>query len=270
MWSIAAMCGGVGAGEVRVVKDIHYKPDASTEYEQQRCKLDLYLPAGAKDFPTIVWFHGGGLKGGDKTGDATVKAAQRLAADGIAVASVNYRLNPQAQFPAYIEDAAAAVAFIHREITGHGGSATRVFVSGHSAGGYLTAMVGLAPTYLAKHGMKPTQLAGLIPISGQMVTHATVRGERGVPPTQPVIDDAAPSWHVTADAPPILAIAGGEDLPARAEENRYFVAALKAAGHPNATYAEFAGRNHGTVANRMHEPSDEVAKIVKDMVLGVK
>ena len=52
-----------------------YKPDASTEYEQQRCKLDFYLPEKATGFPTIVWFHGGGLQNGDKATQRSMEEA---------------------------------------------------------------------------------------------------------------------------------------------------------------------------------------------------
>lgn len=269
-WALAYACGGVASAQVRVVKDVAYKPDAASDYERQRCKLDLYLPEKATAFPTIVWFHGGGLQSGDKAGDVAVNAAQRFAGEGIAMASVNYRLHPKVHFPEYVEDAAAAVAFVHHEIGRYGGSDARVFVSGHSAGGYLTAMVGLDARYLAKHGIKPAQIAGLIPVSGQMITHSTIRTERGIAATQPVIDDAAPAWHVKAEAPPILCIAGSNDNPARAEENRYFVAALKAAGHQHAAYVEFAGRSHGTVASRMHEPTDAVAAAIKEFVGGAR
>lgn len=254
------------AEEVRLLKDVPYKSANATEYEAQRCKLDLYLPKGAKEFATIVWFHGGGLTGGDKAGEYVGKLGSRFAGEGIAVASVNYRLSPQVKFPAYIDDAAAAVSFVRREIVQHGGSPQRIFVSGHSAGGYLTAMIGTDPQYLAKYDLKLADLAGLIPVSGQMITHSAVRAERGIPRTRPIIDEAAPAYHVAKDAPPFLVVAGGEDLPARAEESRYFVAAIKAAGHKDATYLEVEGRNHGTIGNRLGEPGDTVAAAIIEFI----
>ena len=110
--ALANASGLVASAQVRVVKDLAYKPDAATDYERERCKLDLYLPNRAAAFPTIVWFHGGGLQNGDKAREIEVHAGQRFAENGIALASVNYRLHPQAHFPAYVEDAAAAVAFV--------------------------------------------------------------------------------------------------------------------------------------------------------------
>jgi acetyl esterase/lipase len=250
--------------------DLPYRQDGASEYERERCKLDLYLPEGPTGFATIVWFHGGGLRNGHKADDIAVGLARRFAGEGIAVASVNYRLSPQVKFPDYIKDAAAAVAFVCKRIVAYGGSDQRVFVSGHSAGGYLTAMIGMDPRYLNEHDIEADQIAGYMPVSGQMVTHSTVRSERGIPSTQPVVDEAAPAFYARDDAAPFLCIVGGEDLPARAEENRYFVAAMKAAGHPAVTYLEVEGRDHGTIASRMSENDDLVAQAVKDFIGNAK
>ena len=247
--------------------DEPYKSGVSlTDYERQRCKLDWYLPAEGKNFDTIVWFHGGGLQNGHKADDIAKSFSERFAREGIAVASVNYRLSPKVKFPEYIEDAAAAVAYVKSNVAKHGGSPDRVFVSGHSAGGYLTAMVGMDPKYLEAHGLMRDSLAGYIPVAGQMITHSTVRGERGIPRTQPIIDEGAPSFHATQLTAPFFCIAGDNDLPARSEENRYFVAAMKAAGHKAIEFREFADRNHGTIASRMSEPGDVVAEAVKAFI----
>ncbi len=64
-------------------------------------------------------------------------------------------------------------------IEGHGGSTSRIFISGHSAGGYLTSMIGLDKRWLAAHNIDANQIAGLIPLSGHTITPFTVRKERG-------------------------------------------------------------------------------------------
>jgi acetyl esterase/lipase len=84
------------ADEIRCLKDLAYKADGETQYERDRCKLDLYLPAKGEGFATIVWFHGGSIQAGDKAGNIAVAFGRRFADEGIAVASVNYRLHPQA------------------------------------------------------------------------------------------------------------------------------------------------------------------------------
>jgi acetyl esterase/lipase len=122
--------------DYRLVTDLPYRDgDDLTDYMHRRCRLDVYYPLGAPEFPTVVWFHGGGLRQGHRA------VPRGLRRQGLAVVPVDYRLHPQVNAPAYIEDAAAAVAWTFRNIARFGGSPGRIFVSGHSAGGYLTSMV---------------------------------------------------------------------------------------------------------------------------------
>jgi dienelactone hydrolase len=131
---------------------------------RERCRLDVYYPNGVKNFPTVVWFPGGGLKGGNRS------VPKGLKEKGIAVVAVNYRLHPKVKSPAYIEDAAAAVAWTFRNIEKYGGSQKRIFVSGHSAGGYLTSMLGLDKRWLQAQKIDADDIAGLIPYSGHTIT----------------------------------------------------------------------------------------------------
>lgn len=251
----------VAGGEFKVVANLAYKSGAGlSEYEQQRCKLDLVLPVGRTNFATLVWFHGGGLTGGSKSEGF---AKQLARAFGVAVAAANYRLSPQATYPAYVEDAAAAVAWVHGNIGAHGGDTNLVFVGGHSAGAYLTSMVGLDVRLLAKHGLGAGTLAGLIPVSGQTMTHFTVRTERGLGKNNLTADEAAPIYYVRAETPPMLMIMGDNDWPARAEENQYFVAAMKVAGNQRVTYRQFADRTHGTIGSKLVEAGDPAGDVIR-------
>jgi len=215
---------------------------------QERCRLDVYHPVGKEGYPTIVWFHGGGLKAGNRSVPAALKKK------GVAVVSANYRLHPKVKSPVYIEDAAAAVAWTIKNIAKYGGSPSRIFVSGHSAGGYLTSMVGLDKRWLAKHDIDADQLAGLIPYSGHTITHFTVRSERGIGGKQPIIDDMAPLYHVRKDCPPLLLITGGRGLEmlGRYEENAYMWRMMQVVGHPDTTILELDGYNHGQMAGPAH------------------
>lgn len=229
--------------------DIPYRTDSEpTEYMRERCRLDLYYPTNKRAYSTIVWFHGGGLTGGNKS------VPKRLKGEGVAVAAVNYRLYPKIKSPVYIEDAAASVAWIIKNIADFGGDPKRVFVSGHSAGGYLTSMVGLDKSYLAKHNIDANQIAGLIPYSGHTITHFTVRTERGIEGTQPIVDNMAPLFHVRKDAPPILFVTGDRDLEmlGRYEENAYLWRMIRVVKHPNAELHELQGYNHGQMAEPAH------------------
>lgn len=255
---------------VRVVANVAYKTgDALTDYEKSRCQLDLYLPATGRDLPALVWFHGGALTGGVKDDKFTSAIAGRLAGDGIAIAAVNYRLSPQATYPAYLEDAAASFAWVRAHAAEHGIDPAKVFVGGHSAGGYLAAMVGLDPRWLAPHGLKPDAIAGLIPISGQMMTHFTIRAERGIADTNKIIaDEDAPINHLARETPPLLIIFADKDWPARREENLYFAAALRATGNQRVEHLQIDDRNHGSVAGKIVQPGDPAAEAIVRFITG--
>lgn len=252
--------------EVEVRPNIAYKVGTLTDYENERCHLDLYLPAKREGFATLVWFHGGGLTAGAKDGTSNPAVARSLAEGGIAVAVANYRLSPKVTYPAYIEDAAAAFAWVHAHIAEHGGTAERVFIGGHSAGAYLTSMVGLDSRYLTAVGLKTDDIAGLIPVSGQMMTHFTVRVERGLPKERIIADEAAPMYYVAKQTPPILIIMGDRDWPARLEENLYFVAAMKVAGNNGVELRKFDQRDHGGIGGKMANLDDPARQALLDFI----
>lgn len=210
-------------------------------YMQKICVIDFYYPTNIKNFPTIVWFHGGGLTGGKR------EIPEYLKNKGVAVVGVGYRLSPQVKSVECIEDAAAATSWVFNTIEKHGGNTSLIFLSGMSAGGYLTYMVGLDKKYLAKHDIDANKIAGLIPFSGHAITHFTVRKERGISGEQPIIDDMAPLFHARADAPPLLIITGDRELEllGRYEENAYMMRMMKIAGHKNVRIYELDGSNHG-------------------------
>lgn len=228
-----------------LTRGIAYRDPAETDdYGRERCRLDAYVPVGRGRFDTIVWFHGGGLTGGDRFIPGPFRRK------GVAVIAAGYRLSPRAKSPAYVEDAAAAVAWTFRHIEAMGGSPDRIFVCGHSAGGYLTAMVGLDRRWLAAYGVDANRIAGLAPLSPQVITHFTIRAERGIPDKQPVIDDMAPLYHVRKDAPPMLVVTGDreKEMLGRYEENAYFRRMLALVGHPDVVLKELRGRDHGGMA----------------------
>jgi acetyl esterase/lipase len=188
--------------------------------------------------------------------------SEMLARAGARVA-VNYRLYPKIKAPVYIEDAAAAVAWVLTHIGEYGGDPELVFVSGHSAGGYLASMVGLDKRWLLAFEIDANQIAGLIPFSGHTITHFTVREERGIAGTQPIIDDLAPLYHVRADAPPLLLITGDRELEmlGRYEENAYLMRMMKVVGHPDTRIYEMDGYGHNMLTPAFPLLLDEVERI---------
>lgn len=212
-------------------------------YIGERCKLDVYFPKDTTNAATVVWFHGGGLEFGEK------HIPEGLLNQGVIVVAVNYRMHPKVKHPVYIEDAAAAVAWVFKHIGEYNGALDRIFISGHSAGGYLASMITMDKQYLAKHGVNADSIAGSIPLSGHTITHFTIRKEMGISGTKPIIDQYAPLFHVRKDAPPILLITGNRELEllGRYEENAYFYRMMKVIEHPDIELMELDGYGHNMV-----------------------
>jgi acetyl esterase/lipase len=260
LWTLTLSGFTQKAGEVvqTGIRYYHETVNHSDAYINERCVLDICYPAKVKDFPTIVWFHGGGLTGGEKF------IPGELRGKGIAIVAVNYRLHPKVSAAEAIKDAAAAIAWVFNHITEYGGDSASIFISGHSAGGYLAAMTGLDKSWLGVHDIDANRIAGLIPFSGHTITHMTIRKERGIPDFRPVVDSLAPLYHVRADAPPLLLITGDRELEmlGRYEENAYLMRMMKVAGHQETRLMELDGYGHG-----MAEPAyplllNEVRRIV--------
>jgi len=112
--------------------------------ENPRQKLDLYLPKlrrSEKPLPVIVFIHGGGWRGGDKSGG--IGQIGRFVSSGeYAGVSVGYRLTNEAQWPTQIHDCKAAIRWIKAHAQEYGLDATKIGVWGTSAGGHLVSMLG--------------------------------------------------------------------------------------------------------------------------------
>lgn len=223
------------AQDYTTVEGIPYRDGADAE----RCCLDVTFKPGLSGRPVIVWFHGGGLtKGKRYTPEAF------LARDYVVVAP-SYRLAP-VPVKDILDDAASAVAWVMKTITEYGGDPSRIYLSGHSAGGYIVSMLALDKRYLAVYDINPDLFAAIVPFSGQMITHYTERASRGIPNTQPVIDDMAPLYHIRPDAAPFLLITGDRDkeMLRRYEENLYFFEMMKYVGHPSIELHEMKDCTH--------------------------
>lgn len=127
-------------------------------------KLDLYPQEGLKRAPVLVFLHGGGWSTGDKGRVSLLPAYARR--HGFLLVSANYRLTPQVDAGGCAQDVASALAWVRANAARYGGDPRRIVVAGHSAGAHLAALVAADPAYLGKHGMKPSDLAGVIALDG--------------------------------------------------------------------------------------------------------
>ena len=146
------------AGGRLAVSDIAFGDDP-------RQKLDVFTPVAAvSDAPVLVFFYGGSWKSGSKEDYAF--AAQAFAAQGFVTVLPDYRLHPEARFPAFLEDGASAVAWVRDNIAAYGGDPRKIVLAGHSAGAYNALMLGLDPSYLVRAGVDPHVVRAVAGLSG--------------------------------------------------------------------------------------------------------
>lgn len=202
--------------DVKIIRDIPYS-------EQKECLIDLYLPVIDNKCPVLIYFHGGGLNSGNRQDEnIIIKLAQLY---GIAVATADYRMYPEARFPEFIEDSADAVKFIHNYNLEHD-KFSEVYIGGISAGGYLAMMLFFDRRYLEKKGIEVEDIAGYIFDTGQPTTHFNVLAERGLDTRLIRVDEAAPIYYIEKDyehkasQPKILILYSDKDITNRPEQNQ--------------------------------------------------
>lgn len=246
-------------------------------------RLDLFVPSG-KGFPTVIFIHGGSLHDGDK-GDADYRdVCTPFVEAGIACANVNYRLAPSAPWPAQPRDVAAAVAWIRDSIGGRGGTSQELFLLGHSSGALLAAVVGTDSSFLSSHGLKLSDLCGVIPMGSIMrddeweqalEEHGREQSEKAFArdPSQEMygsLDTYLELWpvhHLRRGQPPFLfLIAEAEqEQPPVLKTNREFVAEARTLGN-EAEIQILPGRTHMSAIRRLGEPDDPAFAFILNFI----
>jgi acetyl esterase/lipase len=217
-----ALPAGTLDANVEVHKDVAYTDGDPADAAKH--KLDLYLPKDRKNFPVLVFIHGGSWRSGDRA--LYPALGNRFAKLGIGVAIPSYRLMPKSPHPAQIEDCAAAFAWVYKNIAQYGGDTTRLYLSGHSAGGHLVALLALDPANLAKYDIPLTAIKGVAAISG-VYDVSKIKGfeDAGA-------DSPSPLAHVHSKAPPFVVSYCQWDYLALPLQAREFAAALKKSFDP--------------------------------------
>lgn len=135
--------------EGQIIRDIDYG-------DHQRQKLDIYIPQNANTpLPAIVFFHGGRWTFGSK--DQYKFVGMSLSEQGYIVVLPNTRLYPEVKFPTFVEDGAQAVAWVQNNIAEYGGNDT-LFLSGHSSGAHIAALITADETYLNTYDLNPNRI----------------------------------------------------------------------------------------------------------------
>ena len=252
----------VGEGVV-AYRDLDYLPD--TDYPHIWDTLDIYMPQGVDDAPLVFFVHGGLLMQDDKT-DGEYLAP--LLDQGIGVVTINYRLSPAVMHPAHTEDTAAAFAWVVEHIDSYGGDANRLYLAGHSAGGYLVALLALDPSYLARHDLSFSSFRGVIPISPFLYVEETAPNrDKSVWGTDMAVwKQASVSAYIGPDKPSMLLVAADGDADWRRDQIERLARELRAAGNPDVQTATVQDRRHMTLLYEMANADDPGLRLIVDFV----
>lgn len=224
-------------------------------------KLDLYrpdLPPGSPPPPIVVYLHGGGWLQGTRSGPSGVAFALELSAEGLAVASADYRLGPDHPAPAAIEDCKLAVRFVRTRAAEWGIDGSRIVAMGNSAGGHLAAMLGLTRP---EDGLEGPGLEGVSSAVSAVIDLCGIADVGGLL-RDPQRRDWAAAWLGGSDeraaelaercspltyagrcSPPFLMVHGARDTSVPVEQAEALAAALTRAGN-DCTFLRLAEAGH--------------------------
>jgi acetyl esterase/lipase len=250
--------------KVEVRRDIIYTGGDSSDGSDpagDKHKLDLYLPKDQRNFPVLVFIHGGSWRSGDR--NLYTVLGNRFAESGIGVAIPSYRLMPKNPHPAQIEDAAAAVAWVYKKMAEFGGDTKRLYIAGHSAGGHLVALLALDDSYLSKYDVPISAIKGVAALSG-------VYDVSGLRQFQVAGARDASSMHYlghnkSVKAPPFLITYCQWDYPSLPLQAREFEAALKKS-FVQAKLVYVPGENHISEMVNIGKEDDVTARAILDLV----
>ncbi|HEX5539311.1 MAG TPA: alpha/beta hydrolase [Methylophilaceae bacterium] len=251
---IVAACSPVTLLNLAVPDDGYRKTSDIAYGPTERNKLDVYVPKAplAKPLPVVVFFYGGTWEAGRRQDYQFV--AQALTASGFVAVVPDYRVYPEVVFPAFMQDAAAAVKWTRDNIARFGGDPTQLFVMGHSAGAHIAALLTLDGEYLRDVGLQPQDLDGMIGLAGPY-DFLPLQNDRLKIIFGPEDErwKSQPVNFVDGHNPPMLLVVGTADKRVLPKNTYSLASRLKAAGGP-VEIAEFRGWGHIDIVAKLAKP----------------
>ena len=234
-----------------------------------RQKLDVYTPTTASPaagWPVVVFFYGGNWTDGER-GEYKFMG-EALASRGVLVLVADYRLYPEVTYPGFLEDCAKATAWGFEHAKALGGDPKRVFVMGHSAGGYNAAMLALDPRWLQAVGHSPAELRGWIGLAGAYDFYPLEPAQPArpvfhhpdYPPNSQPIDDVTP-----ASPRAFLAAPEQDKVVSPTRSTLAMAARLRATGVPVEVHS-YDGISHALLAGVFARPLRGLAPARDDLI----
>ena len=247
--------------EVQVHTDVQYGDDGN-----RPLKLDIYQPANGQGDTAILLVHGGGWRGGNK--EMLVPMSKALAAEGFVVFTQEYRLTPEAPYPACIHDVKRAIRWVRANAAKYDFDPKKLCLQGQSAGAHLVLLAAGTPNVReldppdadTSISAEAAAVAAFYPPTIMYRGEARVSGGtaaralKGSDASDEMAAQASPVTYVHKDYPPCMLLHGDKDTVVPISASRRFEEALRAAGGA-CDLQMFAGLPHGFAANPMLRPS---------------
>lgn len=227
-----------------------------------RQKLDVYTPTEAHDRPIIVFWYGGAWEKGKKSQYRFVGAA--LAKAGYVAVLPDYRIYPEVKFPAFVDDGAAALAWVASHAREIGGDPKRIFLAGHSAGAHLAAMLAYDPARLVRVGLRADTVRGFIGLSGPYALDPNTDTYRAIFGAPYGLADWQPVLLARKGAPPALLIHGEADDVVYVSHAQKMQQALESLGVP-VTLRSYPGRGHADTVAAFAVPAPRKLPVLEEI-----
>jgi len=210
-----------------------YKQTKNLAYgTDPRQQLDVYRPLNVHhNGKVVIFFYGGSWDSGQKENYRF--AAEALTEKGFVAVVPDYRVYPQVTFPAFVEDAAQAVRWVHANIDAFGGDPNRIYLMGHSSGAHIVALLALDHHYLKDAGVDPGIIRAVAALSGpyDFKINPDNRMAFGKSSLDPTMDpDTQPINFVDGTNPPMLLQHGAKDKGVSPGNSQRLADKIKAAG----------------------------------------
>lgn len=247
---LVSLMGSCAFKRISRFKNIPYL-QADTSLHLARQELNIFAPRKSSELKDVfVFIHGGSWNSGKKSSYNFLRS--RMARKGVVAVIIDYPLSPKANYYQMASAAAKAVQWIKNNSRKYGGNPDKIFLSGHSAGGHLAALLTVRNEYFDTLGIvSPVKGCILIDAAGlDMYGYLTEeKFEEGHPYLQTFTSDpliwkqASPLYHLHQEMPPLLIYRGERTYPSIIKSTEKFIAALKVFA-PQPDYHILKGKRH--------------------------
>ncbi len=235
-----------------------------------RQKLDIYVPEGdaSAPHPVLIFFHGGAWRDGEREGYGFLGRA--FASRGFVTVIADYRKSPQVRFPAFVDDTAAAIAWVHSNVGKYQGNKDRIFLMGHSAGAHIAMMTALDPRYLKAQGLGTDVIKGVIGLAGPYdFLPLTTDSSKIALGQWPDLAETQPITYARADAPPLLLLTGDKDTVVKPRNSKILSEQIAALGGKQQLKI-YPDVGHADIIMAVARPFRNKAPVISDVVNFIK